>query len=276
MFIMLVGISGSGKSTYTKKLNGTIISSDNYREVLLGDVNNQDNNSQIFETMRKDVINLLENKKDVIYDATNLSRKYRLHLLKELKHKFPNERFECHIIVAHPYDCIRRQELRDRKVPKEVIYKQIAMFQVPHKQFEPWDDIKIINNATVHISIEDYLERTIGFEQTGKYHKEDLYTHIKAVMNNLKDDEELSLVAEWHDIGKLFTRTSKDGNYHFYGHENVSALLYLCENGDLETAFLINMHDVVNQGGRWYKALNNDYKKKLIKFNKADKEGSII
>ena len=84
----LVGLPASGKSTWAKNMvdNDTILlSSDNLREELYGDINNQEHNGELFQEINKRVKNLLKQGKDVIYDATNISSKRRISFLKELK-----------------------------------------------------------------------------------------------------------------------------------------------------------------------------------------------
>ena len=55
IFIMMVGLVGSGKSTYAKQLsddiNAIICNSDAIREELCGDENSQDNNDEVFKIL---------------------------------------------------------------------------------------------------------------------------------------------------------------------------------------------------------------------------------
>ena len=95
-FILMCGLPGSGKSFEANnvlqqlKLNNKcnpdyrceILSSDKYREMLLGDENCQDNNQLVFNSLHKDLIQYLQWGYDVIYDATNLTLKGRLNILK--------------------------------------------------------------------------------------------------------------------------------------------------------------------------------------------------
>ena len=78
---MMVGLPGSGKSTYAKQLseetNAVICSSDTIREELYGDENSQDNNDEVFKILHSRIKENLKNGKNVIYDATNINSKRR-------------------------------------------------------------------------------------------------------------------------------------------------------------------------------------------------------
>ena len=69
--IMMVGISGSGKSTKAQELSklykATIYSSDQLREELYGNVNDQTHNNEIFVELHKRIIQDLKNGISVIY-----------------------------------------------------------------------------------------------------------------------------------------------------------------------------------------------------------------
>ena len=86
-FAMVVGLPGSGKSTYIKNHfneNLHVHSSDVIREELSGDVNNQKINAQVFETLHKRVKDDLKNRISCFYDATNISWKKRKAFLESL------------------------------------------------------------------------------------------------------------------------------------------------------------------------------------------------
>ena len=91
---MIVGLPASGKSTYAKELsekyNANIHSSDVIREELSGDVNNQNINSKVFQTLHSRIKEDLRNGKNCIYDATNINYKRRMAFLQELN-KIPCE-----------------------------------------------------------------------------------------------------------------------------------------------------------------------------------------
>lgn len=68
------------------------------------------------------------------------------------------------------------------------------------------------------------LEDTVGLEQNA-YHFGDVWVHSLAVLDNdcknFEPDIICRLAALLHDIGKIKTRTVKDGKVHFYDHEYV-------------------------------------------------------
>ena len=57
IFYMMMGLPCSGKSTFAQKLaeeyNANIHSSDAIREELIGDINNQEHNNEVFHTLHK-------------------------------------------------------------------------------------------------------------------------------------------------------------------------------------------------------------------------------
>jgi predicted kinase len=86
-FAMVVGLPGSGKSTFIKNYfneNLHVHSSDVIREELSGDVNNQKINAQVFETLHRRVKDDLKNGISCFYDATNISWKKRKAFLESL------------------------------------------------------------------------------------------------------------------------------------------------------------------------------------------------
>lgn len=77
---LFVGISGSGKSTYIQNhLSGIpnliIISPDDIRRELTGDVSDQSRNQEVFKLAEKRFISALYDSDDVVVDCMNLSVK---------------------------------------------------------------------------------------------------------------------------------------------------------------------------------------------------------
>lgn len=250
--IMLVGIVGSGKSTYAQSLKGDYIihSSDNLREEMFGDVNenSKESNNKLFIELHKRIKEDLRNGKNVIYDATNINRKRRMAFLRELSN------IPCHktcLLVMNPYHiCVRYNMQRQRVVPEHVIRRMYLNFQPPHK-IEGWDDIDIIFSCKKKelwdYSLSILYNHATGidyFDQHNKHHSLTLGEHCRKsaeyILQNYPANELLHLSALLHDEGKVFTRTfvnakgDDDGNCHYYQHHCVGAynsFFYLYNSG---------------------------------------------
>ena len=84
----LVGLPGSGKSTYAKELSketgALIFSSDAIREEIGADGGDTSKHSEVFQILHRRLKGGLLRGNDVIYDATNISYKNRVSFLNEL------------------------------------------------------------------------------------------------------------------------------------------------------------------------------------------------
>lgn len=255
-FTMMVGLVGSGKSTYAKQLaeetNAIICSSDAIREELCGDENLQDNNEEIFKILHSRIKENLKNGKNVIYDATNINSKRRRAFLSELK------RIQCVkkcVIIATPFEmCCIQNESRDRVVPYEVIERMYKNWNTPY-WFEGWNEIEIkfpddfeINNV-IGIWISDHMD----YNQDNPHHSCTLGQHCNLVGKALKDDMLLHCAGLLHDCGKPFTKSFINSKgeetdiAHFYQHHCVGAydslfFKYPDEVDRLDVSVLINLH----------------------------------
>ena len=143
--ILLCGIPGVGKTTYAEKYikehpNTVRLSSDKIRAELWGNEATQGDNNEVFSLMQSRAIEALNNGQNVVYDATNVTRKDRSYIIA-LCPKFA--KIECHIIWAPIETCIERDAARERTVDKEVIDKMLKRFQAPYYD-EGIDEIKVI------------------------------------------------------------------------------------------------------------------------------------
>lgn len=149
MLYILIGISGSGKSTFAEKncrVNHNMIqcSSDLIRKELYGDENIQGNGAEVFRILNDRTLIYLHEDRDVIYDATNTTRKSRKKIIKLAK-EFTND--ICAVYFKIPLDvCLERNAKRDRKVPEEVIRKMFYQLQEPSKE-EGFDAIVTITDG---------------------------------------------------------------------------------------------------------------------------------
>lgn len=130
---IMVGIPGSGKTTYAKKLvesmeASVLISSDDIRAEL-GDVNDMSKNKEVFAIMNQRVKDKLNNGYFVCYDATSLTKEVRKNLIDEMK-------LHCQSFVAvfinTPLEiALERNKSRDRVVPEDVIKDMFKKLQPP-------------------------------------------------------------------------------------------------------------------------------------------------
>jgi ABC-type dipeptide/oligopeptide/nickel transport system ATPase component len=98
-FYMTCGLSGSGKSTWARKFkeaneNFAIIESDEYRIRLFNNEQTKEVNIKLFDIIHDDIISILKDGVNVIFDATNLSYKHRKELLNKLE-KLENVNKRC-------------------------------------------------------------------------------------------------------------------------------------------------------------------------------------
>ena len=86
---IMCGLSGSGKSTIARQIanenpNTVIVSSDAIREELTGNYEDQQHNEEVFKIFHDRIRKNLENKKNVIADATNLTMKSRRAIMMKV------------------------------------------------------------------------------------------------------------------------------------------------------------------------------------------------
>lgn len=129
---MMVGPSGSGKSTFSGEMLGDtveLVSTDELRANLLGDIANQDNNEKIFAEARKLVNNHLVAGKDVVLDATNIKIKSRKMFVEQAQRLGVN--IVCHVFMKTLNECLEGQKQRTRQVPPEIVKRQYEQMELP-------------------------------------------------------------------------------------------------------------------------------------------------
>lgn len=259
-FYMMMGLPGSGKSTKAKQIaekeDAIIISSDAIRKELYGNEEIQGDNNKVFNIMLKRTIEYLSAGKNVVYDATNLKRKNRNHVLEAVSrccfHKYI-------IIMATPFEeCLKRNRERERKAPESVIWRMRKSFQFPNNEsgFNPHANIKIVYDKDKSLyenyNLIDKINELKNFDQENPHHKLSLGEHLIVTYSYFIDESYseflskdmgfitaeriLGMAALLHDIGKEYTKDKRDskGNVcdiaHYYNHENVSSyesMMYL-------------------------------------------------
>ena len=317
-FYLMVGLAGSGKSTIAKEIEYAIrmsspkydeygradkvvlISSDDIREEILGDVNDQTQNDKVFSHIHKLIKQAVKDYNHIIVDATNLTIKNRRALLNCLDDK--KDYHKIAYIVNTPIEkCKENNSKRDRKVPEYVIDNQAKKFEIPFAN-EGFNSIFLHHFPAYNCGAlkEEVLLNNItslmdGFNQKNHHHAYDLGTHCRKLYEELSkrtDDKILLCSALVHDIGKLYTGAPKEdgsGEYSYKQHNNFGAY-YLITNLEkiesnrldeiLELLFYVNyhMHPFFVQSGKsekkWKDIFGEEKYNKLFLFNECDKIAS--
>jgi predicted kinase len=265
-FLMMIGIAGSGKSSMAKEMmeereDIVLLSSDSIREELYGSEDVQEDHAKVFSIMLERTKEAFGKGLHVIYDATNISRKKRKHLLAQL----PKDVKKVACYVSAEYRTILEQNNnRDRVVPNHVIARMYKNLQIPTYE-EGWDVIsffshdEVVNkqypkqfidavNAEVLLNrdgytlmafLAEYFEEFFGvydMPQDSSYHSFSVSRHIyyvyKYTLDNYPEgDDKLMMLwtALLHDVGKHFCKSFKnrkgeDSKYaNFIGHEHVGS-----------------------------------------------------
>ncbi len=137
-FEMLVGIPGSGKSTYLKKLNipnVIVVSPDNIRREITGSISDQSRNGDIRKITEERIDQYLSEGKYVILDATNVNTKLRTSFINRIRHKNRGINTYATLFDANPEESKRRidkdvENKVDRSdVPNHVVDRMYSMYQ---------------------------------------------------------------------------------------------------------------------------------------------------
>ena len=301
-FIMLIGPSGCGKSTwanghvYDRMGTGEIWdihSSDAIRGEVWGNENVQGDPAQVFIILHTRVMESLAAGHNVIYDATNLSRKRRRGVLKTFKTYCEAHNIEVNyravIIVTSFEDCWKNNGKRTRKVPRDVIVKQFKDIILPWFD-EGWNDINFYLNS--ELMTWGNIMQMLDIPHNNEHHQRDVLEHSLSVAAAMGEPfSEHWKVGMLHDLGKPFTKDymklngKNDNQAHYYGHCNVGAYLSLLVDDDFSNswdnykrAMVIQYH--MEPFLRDEKALKSLYEwigdEEIVgliqKLNKADKE----
>lgn len=297
---VLIGIPGSGKSTYAKSRHKYIThSSDELRKEMFGTYEEFTRNGELFEQLHKNILTDLQQGKDVIFDATNLGYKKRKGFLD----KCPKGCIKIAVVFATDIDiCIANDMLRERRVGSEVIMKMVKNFNFPLKQ-EGFDGIEVIQHKDNSMTSRKLLSLTKDFNQDNPHHTLTLDKHMEKVYEEYVNDKTtrtkpiIGTALSLHDIGKVFCKTYKsyDGKKDlphaaYYGHENVSAYLIACIGKEFRESCLgeeqfhylialVNYHMLghkissVKTRNRYRDFLGEDMYRDLMIINKYDTRG---
>lgn len=253
ILLVMCGLQCSGKSTKAKecaeKYGYTVLSSDKIRE----EYKNAKNDT-VFRLLYERMNDLLGKGIDVIIDATNITIKARKQIFQNLKVDCAKI---CHIMNT-PYEvCLERLKERNKtdyphKFDADVIKRYYYSFEIPFYE-EGWDSIHIENHPDDEDGFNfasNLLKLAENFNQQNKHHTQNLGDHMGSVsfrLDDLTGNTNLVTAGAYHDVGKLFTQTFKDGdpNAHYYNHANVGTYELLCGSGCYDIMFDDNKSSIV-------------------------------
>lgn len=285
--ILLVGIPGSGKTTYAEKYiknnpNTVHLSSDKIRAELWGNEATQGDNNEVFSLMQTRAIDALNNGQSVVYDATNITRKDRSYIIT-LCPKFA--KIECHVIWAPIEICIERDEARERTVGTDVIDRMLKRFHAPYYD-EGIDEIKIIKPDDFNEYAYPYgnvMMKAMKIPHDNPHHTYDVYDHCMEAhkLTTLKTHDyfdDVCIAAQYHDIGKPYVKAFMDSKgdpceiAHYYQHQCVGTWIsYGMPNTTPYIAWLISTHMDPYLNTKYYNKLPVYLKKQVNLLHEADK-----
>ncbi len=258
---VLCGLPASGKSTFAQELEdetSVILSSDDIRKELFDDINHQDSNKKVFETMNQRAQELLKQGKNVIYDATNINRKRRVHLINNV---LKADEYIVYYFNKHISNVKFNNLKRERVVPEHVIDNMYKTMQIPVKN-EGWDKVYYVSGKNKYLSrfaqeYEELILRNDGHDkifnelsvfiiefedifnlsQDSKYHSFSVSRHTyhvyEEVLQNYNGKNKMIMLwtSLFHDVGKAFCKSfinykgERNRYASFIGHEFVSSQL---------------------------------------------------
>ena len=140
--MVLVGLPGSGKSTYLERLGVSALSSDAVRGLLADDQTDQSIHLEVFATIRYLLRRRLALARPVTYiDATNLTPRERRPYVRT------GQIYGCSVEAVF-FDvpiavCLERNRRRNRVVP-EVVMERMAAKLVPPTVEEGFSEITVV------------------------------------------------------------------------------------------------------------------------------------
>ena len=289
---ILIAPPGAGKTTWAMEYlkehpDDTVhISSDDTRKKLFGDETCQDDPCRVFGTMCSRAADALKNGFNVIYDATDMTRKSRRQIIGSVP---KGTTVIAQIIWRSPEKCIEADKERTRTVGEHVIDRMIRSFQAPYydEGFDKIDWHLNVSDSFLPAEYYYHILKRCDIHQDNPHHSLTVVDHNIAVRNYLSDigaDIELLIAGGLHDVGKPYVKDFHNAKgepteiAHYYGHQGYSAWLSIpCltyplwqEYDTKKICWLISNHMEPYMNTKYYKNLPPELKAELDLLHEAD------
>ncbi|MCX6739729.1 MAG: ATP-binding protein [Candidatus Parcubacteria bacterium] len=165
----MIGIPGSGKSFLAKKISLEkgipILSSDKKLEEFQKEGIEYVKRAEIFDILAREAFQMIKQKQDFIWDATNINPEFRKLEINNWKRN--GARILGYLMVVSKEIASERNLTRDRKVPPEVIdrYWETLINNAIDTEAELFDEISIVNEKGEIVKVyKRELSREHNFE----------------------------------------------------------------------------------------------------------------
>jgi len=179
--MLMVGIPGSGKSTYIKELADKgydVVNPDSIRVELTGNMADQSQNAKVWFTAHQRIIDKLKEGKNVILDATNVDRRGRREIVDRAKREVPGTTVKALVLDVSLETAKERVKKRVKDkgldIPEEVMTRMYNKFKLnPPSTDEGIDEIEVIPETGKKVT-EDLTSIANKLEDLGEYKEADV------------------------------------------------------------------------------------------------------
>jgi predicted kinase len=155
--VIMVGIPGSGKSTYVQALGQQgyeIINPDAIRVELTGDMADQSQNAKVWGFAHRRLIEGLKQGKNMVLDATNVARKGRRELINLVRTEVPGTHIKALVKDISKETAIERVKKRVGEggldIPPDVMDRMYEKYRLnPPTAEEGFDEVETIPDEKI-------------------------------------------------------------------------------------------------------------------------------
>lgn len=153
MIHLLVGVQGSGKSTFAKQFskecNCEVVSTDEIRKS-----NPNISEKEVWPTVYQTLAKALNENRDAIFDATSISKKVRKRFFDEVGKYCDEVKAIAYYFKTDVNECVKRVEQRNKGeneifIPLDVIYSYQEKLEIPETS-EGFYEVKYVIDGKIY------------------------------------------------------------------------------------------------------------------------------